>query len=30
MVRNDLTGIKLEQTTEPLTGQGGFLTFVVP
>jgi hypothetical protein len=27
MVRNDLTGIKLKQTTEPLTGQGGFLAF---
>ncbi len=27
MVRNDLAGIKLEQTTEPLTGQGGFLAF---
>ena len=29
MARNNLTGIKLEQTTEPLTGQGGFLTFGV-
>ena len=27
MVRNDLAGIKLEQTDEPLTGQGGFLSF---
>ncbi len=27
MVRNDLAGIKLKQTTEPLTGQGGFLAF---
>ena len=27
MVRNDLTGIKLKQTFEPLTGQGGFLAF---
>ena len=27
MVRNDFAGIKLEQTTEPLTGQGGFLAF---
>ena len=27
MVRNDLTGIRLKQTFEPLTGQGGFLAF---
>ncbi len=27
MVRNEVTRIKIGQTDEPLTGQGGFLAF---